>query len=278
MRVARQAEPRRRHAASTGSTAAPSQSAPTSRVERRRALRRARRPTTTSCSGTVTGTTPGDSVKVWFTGGGADERLVHLHASSPRPASRVLVLSAEDYTGASPATAGRDGAAVPLVLQRRAGRERHRLRRVRRRRPRPHGADHLGVLSHYNAVVWYTGDDIITREPGWGPGNASRLAMQEMLRCATTSTRAGACSTPASTPGTQYTTALGTQLYDPFENAQCRADPAIKARCLPLAGSGDSQGDPIEYYVRRRPITTAARRPGPGQRGPVRRRRGSRIR
>ena len=41
--------------------------------------------------------------------------------------------------------------------------------------------DVLGVLSHYDAVIWYTGDDVVTREPGWGPGNASRLAMQELL-------------------------------------------------------------------------------------------------
>jgi hypothetical protein len=49
--------------------------------------------------------------------------------------------------------------------------------------------------------------------------------------------------------GQQYTPALGTQLYDPFENKQCRADPAILVRCLALSGSGNSQGDPIEYFL-----------------------------
>jgi hypothetical protein len=47
--------------------------------------------------------------------------------------------------------------------------------------------------------------------------------------------------------GQQYTPALGTQLYDPFANQQCRAAPAVQAGCLALFGSGDSQGDPIEY-------------------------------
>ncbi len=47
--------------------------------------------------------------------------------------------------------------------------------------------------------------------------------------------------------GQQYTPALGTQLYDPFENRECRADPAVQAGCLALSGSGNSQGDPIEY-------------------------------
>ena len=41
--------------------------------------------------------------------------------------------------------------------------------------------DALGVLGHYDAVVWYTGDDMITREPGMVPGTASRLANDEML-------------------------------------------------------------------------------------------------
>ena len=39
----------------------------------------------------------------------------------------------------------------------------------------------LGVLSHYNAVIWYTGDDMITRESGMVAGTASRLANDEML-------------------------------------------------------------------------------------------------
>ena len=41
--------------------------------------------------------------------------------------------------------------------------------------------DHLGVLSHYDAVIWYTGDDNVTRRLGWGGGNADRLAMDEIL-------------------------------------------------------------------------------------------------
>ena len=32
------------------------------------------------------------------------------------------------------------------------------------------------MLSHYKAIVWYTGDDIITREQGQPPGTASKLA------------------------------------------------------------------------------------------------------
>ena len=41
--------------------------------------------------------------------------------------------------------------------------------------------DQLGVLSHYDAAVWYPGDDIVTRKAARAAGNADRLAMDEML-------------------------------------------------------------------------------------------------
>jgi hypothetical protein len=107
--------------------------------------------------------------------------------------------------------------------------------------------DALGVLSHYDAVVWYTGDDVVTREPGWGPGNASRLAMQELLEVRDFVNEGGRVLYTGQRAGQQYTSAVSGQIYDPFENKQCRADPAVLQRCLALSGSGDSQGDPIEY-------------------------------
>ena len=42
--------------------------------------------------------------------------------------------------------------------------------------------DSLGVLGHYDAVVWYTGNDLLTREPGQPGGTgAATLANNEML-------------------------------------------------------------------------------------------------
>ena len=42
--------------------------------------------------------------------------------------------------------------------------------------------DHLGVLSHYDAVLWYTGDDYLTRRPGQPAGTGTaRLAVEEMI-------------------------------------------------------------------------------------------------
>jgi len=130
--------------------------------------------------GVVTGTQPGDSVKVWFTGAGQTSESF-TYAAKVESTNRVLVMAAEDYSGLSPVyksnprpaylsyylaalAAGGYGADVYDVDAN--GRE---------------APSALGVLSHYDAVIWYTGDDVITREPGMVPGTASRLANDEML-------------------------------------------------------------------------------------------------
>ena len=196
--------------------------------------------------GEVTGTDPGDNVRVWFQGGGARSDSFRYDAVS-ETGKRVLVLSAEDYTGASPdqppggpfhlsyyadalAANGVDFDVYDVDANGRTA------------------PDNLGVLSHYDAVVWYTGDDVVTRETGWGPGNASRLAMQELLEVRDYVNEGGRVLYTGQRAGQQYTTALGTQLYDPFNNGQCQtASPDVLGGCLALSGSGDSQGDPIEY-------------------------------
>ena len=194
--------------------------------------------------GEVTGTDPGDSVKVWFEGGGATSDSFTYDAVS-ETGNRAMVLSAEDYTGSAPTQEPgphylsfyKDALEANAV-----GYDVYDVDAHGRTAP-----DNLGVLSHYDAVVWYTGDDVITREPGWGPGNASRLAMQELLEVRDYVNEGGRVLYTGQNAGQQYTTGRGTQLYDPFANKQCGADPAVEAGCLALSGSGDSQGDPIEY-------------------------------
>jgi hypothetical protein len=196
--------------------------------------------------GTVTGTSPGDAVKVWFEGGGRTSPSFTYNVQSDS-GRQVLVLAAEDYTGASPTK----GLTAPQYLSfytnaltaNGVAFDVYDVDAHGRRAP-----DALGVLSHYDAVLWYTGDDVVTRELGWGPGNASRLAMQELLEVRDFLNEGGRVLYTGQRAGQQYTPALGTQLYDPFENRQCRADPVVLARCLALSGSGDSQGDPIEYW------------------------------
>ncbi len=199
--------------------------------------------------GSVTGTDPGDSVKVWFTGGGAtsDSFTYEVESDSGR---RVLIVSAEDYTGASPALTPIPTGPAHLSFYEDAltangvAFDVYDVDAHGRMAP-----DALGVLDHYDAVVWYTGDDVVTRERGWGPGNASRLAMQELLELRDFVNAGGRVLYTGQRAGQQYTQALGTQLYDPFENEQCGANPTVQARCLALHGSGNSQGDPIEYML-----------------------------
>ena len=51
--------------------------------------------------GAVTGTQPGDSVKVWFTGAGQTSESF-TYAAKVESTNRVLVIAAEDYSGISP--------------------------------------------------------------------------------------------------------------------------------------------------------------------------------
>jgi hypothetical protein len=199
--------------------------------------------------GTVRGTDPGDTVKVWFDGGREESDSFTYDVVSDS-GNRVLVLSAEDYTGASPGQPPEgpfylsyytdaltaNGISFDVYDVDARGRS---------------APDNLGVLSHYDAVVWYTGDDVVTRELGWGAGNASRLAMQELLEVRDFINEGGRVLYTGQRAGQQYTPGLGTQLYDPFENRQCRTTPPspdVLAGCLALSGSGDSQGDPIQYW------------------------------
>ena len=91
------------------------------------------------------------------------------YTARSRSAARVLVVAAEDYSGISPPYKKPDPSYLSYYLDALAANG-IAGRRLRRRRQRPQGADPLGVLGHYDAVIWYTGDDIITRDAGWCPG------------------------------------------------------------------------------------------------------------
>ncbi|MDX8034697.1 M14 family zinc carboxypeptidase [Lentzea sp. BCCO 10_0856] len=197
--------------------------------------------------GVVSGTSPGDQVKVWFEGGGQTSGSFTYRAVS-ETGDDVLVLAAEDYTGASPAM---PGVTAPKYLSYYTdaltaaglGHDVYDVDANGRKAP-----DALGVLSHYRAVIWYTGDDVITREPGWGPGNASSLAQTELFEVRDYLNEGGKVLYTGKYAGHQYASGHGTQLYDPFENAQCSTLPDAALRCRPLAGSGDNVNDVIEYW------------------------------
>ena len=193
----------------------------------------------------VTGTIPTNTVKVWFEGGGATSDSFTYTAAS-ESGDPVLILSAEDYTGASPVqTPGphylhfyEDALAANNIAF-----DVYDVDAQGRVAPDP-----LGVLSHYDAVIWYTGYDIITREPGWPGGNASRLAIQELYGIRDYLNEGGKVFYTGKYAGHQYAQGHGNQRYDPFANLQCSSSPAISARCRPLGGSGDAVNDVLEYW------------------------------
>jgi len=189
--------------------------------------------------GQVEGAEVGDDVTVWFEAGDvtSDEFTYHLVSDSDAP---VLVLAAEDYTGISPvygdvtaplyAEAYLDSIAangVPADL--------YDIDAAGRVAP-----DALGVLSHYSLVVWYTGDDIVTRDKGMGPGTVSRLAADTMLAVRDYLNEGGKLLYAGKYAGYQYSAQAFS--YDPRENTPCR-----------LAGSGVDcrtlNNDFAQYYL-----------------------------
>ena len=115
--------------------------------------------------------------------------------------------------------------------------------------------DALGVLSHYDAVVWETGNDLVTRTAGRAGGNADRLALDELLEFRSYMNEGGKVLLAGDSAGQQYTNAaVGNQLYDPKGEIACNPLPAgtDPRRCLPLFGSffgGDTTNDVLQYYL-----------------------------
>ena len=114
--------------------------------------------------GTVTGTKPGDAVKVWFTSSKrhrtSDSFTYEVRSDSN---ADVLVLAVEDYSGNS-ALPPYDDVTAPNYLSyytEALGDTPHDVYDYDaedRKAPDP-----LGVLSHFDAVIWYTGNDNVTR-------------------------------------------------------------------------------------------------------------------
>jgi hypothetical protein len=200
--------------------------------------------------GTVTGTDPGDNVEVWFEGGGERSPSFTYRAVS-ESGNRVLVVAAEDYTGASPAQPPGGPFYLDYYLDalEANGEDADVWDVDAKGRTAP---DALGVLSHYDAAIWYTGDDAVTRTAGRGAGNVDRLALDETYEFRAFMNEGGSVLYTGDQAGMQYSgAAVGTQLYDPQGEIPCGASlPAgiDPRRCLPLRGSGDNVNDTLQYW------------------------------
>jgi Zinc carboxypeptidase len=212
--------------------------------------------------GVVRGTEPGDEVKVWFSARGKRSESFTYRAVS-ETGNRVLVVAAEDYSGASPAQ-GPGPHFLQYYLDALAahGVDADVYDVDARGRIAP---DHIGVLGHYDGVIWYTGNDAVVRRSDWGPGNAERLAMDEILEFRAYLNEGGRVVYTGKNAAKQYTGAapIGTQWFDPKDEAVCRVpdpeggpapvpNPALDPRrCQALRGStqgGDFVNDVIEYW------------------------------
>jgi Zinc carboxypeptidase/Immune inhibitor A peptidase M6 len=128
--------------------------------------------------GVVKGTRPGDEVKVWFEAGGKKSQAF-TYSAAQESSNKVLVLASEDYTGHSPDYANTSGPNYLRFYQQalqanRVGYDVYDTDAHNRTAP-----DALGVLSHYKAIVWYTGDNERTIEPDQPPAGAGASKLSD---------------------------------------------------------------------------------------------------
>jgi len=107
--------------------------------------------------------------------------------------------------------------------------------------------DHLGVLSHYDAVIWYKGNDFVTREPGWTAGNSSRLANDLMLEARAYLNEGGKLLYTGQWAGAVENGVAGTQLFDPVANKRCVGSngSVLHDRCQVISDKNDF----LQYYL-----------------------------
>jgi hypothetical protein len=190
----------------------------------------------------------GNSVEYWFTAGSEASEHVTFNVVEDADAD-VLVLAQEDYTGLSnvPAYASTsapnylsyytnaltaNGITFDVYDVDAMGRQ---------------AADHLGVLSHYDAVIWYKGNDFVTREPGWTAGNSSRLANDLMLEARAYLNEGGKLLYTGQWAGAVENGIAGQQLFDPVANKRCvsGAGNVLHARCQVTSDKNDFW----QYYL-----------------------------
>ncbi|MEV6103705.1 M14 family zinc carboxypeptidase [Streptomyces sp. NPDC051940] len=200
--------------------------------------------------GSIPGLHVGDSVAYWFTARRDATEHVAFDVVEDSDDARVLIVAAEDRTGAStsPAYASTDPATPnqlsfyeDALTANGIGYDVYDVDARGRRAP-----DHLGVLGHYDAVVWYRGNDVHVREPGWPGGNVSRLAVDETLEIRQYLNEGGRLLYTGQWAGATENGVGGNQLYDPVANAACTTGaPEVRARCL---NWGD-KNDFLQYYL-----------------------------
>ena len=126
---------------------------------------------------------PGDDVKVWFSAPTRTRERSFTYNVRSNSGADVLVLAVEDYTGQSALPAYNQTKKPNYLSYYTNALERQRRRRTtsttstRWSRMAP---DPLGVLSHYDAVLWETGNDNVTRNTAT-PGVSDAEAWETIM-------------------------------------------------------------------------------------------------
>jgi hypothetical protein len=130
--------------------------------------------------GMVTGTRPGDQVKVWFSAGGQVSDAFTYEVAPHRGTRLLVVIGGDHRPPANLPARGTPADRLAPVLDALAanGMEADTYDVDAHGRLAP---DPLGVLSHYEAVIWSTNEEHRTDSVAFLPGSVSRLANHEML-------------------------------------------------------------------------------------------------
>ena len=195
--------------------------------------------------GRVTGTDPGDTVKVWFTSSrrGKKSRSFTYEVRSDSNAD-VLVLSVEDYSGnnAFPPYPNVNG---PFYLNyytaaldaNNVAYDVWNYDAENRTAPDP-----LGVLSHYDAVIWYTGNDGTTRQRQVG-GVADLEAHRTIISVRDFVNEGGRVALAGVNAGRQYDLVEYPQEGFPLEQCDGDLQTTDDGKCQPLSN------DFAQYYL-----------------------------
>jgi hypothetical protein len=201
----------------------------------------------------IPGLAVGDSVEYWFSGRGQSTEHVTFDVVENANAD-VLILAHEDRTGAvnipgyastSPDTANYLEYFEKAVAD--SGRTSNVWDVDAEGRQAP---DHLGVMSHYDAVVWYMGNNFITRTAGRGPGNVDRLHNELTLQARAYLNEGGKLLFNGQWAGALENAVGGTQLYDPVAGEACVVGGVqVLDRCLVLSDKNDFQQYWLGSYI-----------------------------
>ena len=179
-------------------------------------------------------------MRVWFEARDGERSKAFTYRAAEESRNRVLILANEDYTGASPGPVrrARSTCQAHLAALRANGIRADVYDVDARGRTAP---DPLGVLSHYRAVLWYTGDDIVTREKGGAPGTAAKNANDTQLAVRDFLNEGGKLLYAGKYAGFANANALRVQPQR--RDAAVQPDPAVDDGCLPLSN------DFLQYYL-----------------------------